>query len=100
MSAPDLNWSSMLNMTKFELEIISNADTYFFFQKTIRGGVCYISKRYREANNKHLKSYDTKQETKHITYLDANNFYGYAISKFPSTSGFKLIDPKDFDSNK
>ena len=28
------------------------------------------------------------------------NSYGYAISKFLPTSGFKRIDPKEFDLNK
>ena len=32
-------------------------------------------------------------------YLDANNLYGYAMSKFLATSGFKWIGPKDFDLN-
>ena len=32
--------------------------------------------------------------------LDANNLYGYAVSKFPSTSGFKWMDRKEFDLNK
>ena len=41
-----------------------------------------------KANNKYLKSYDPKQESKSITYLDENNLYGYAMSKF-LTSGFK-----------
>ena len=44
----------------------------------MKGGVSYISNRYSKANNKYLKSYDPKQESKHI-YLDANNLYGYAI---------------------
>ena len=65
----------------------------------MRGGVSYISNRYSKANNKYLKSYDPKQESKHI-YLDANNLYGYALSNFCPTSGFKWIDPKEFDLNK
>ena len=47
-----------------------------------------------------MKSYDPKQESKHIIYLDANNLYGYAMSKFLPTSGFKWIDPKKFLLNK
>ena len=31
---------------------------YLFFEKDVRGGVCYISKRYSQANNKYLKPYD------------------------------------------
>ena len=60
----------------------------------------YISKRYSKINNKYLKSYDSKQESKHIIYLDANNLYGYTMSKFPPTSGLKWIDPREFKSNK
>ena len=37
---------------------------------------------------------------KHIIYLDVNNLYSYAVSKFASISRFKLIDPKEFDLNK
>ena len=37
---------------------------------------------------------------KHIIYLDANNLYGYAKSKFLPTSRCKWIDPKEFDLNK
>ena len=33
-------------------------------------------------------------------YLDMNNLYGYAMSKFRPTSGFKCTDPKEFDLNK
>ena len=55
-----------------------------------------------------MKSCDSKQESKHITSLDsihiisldANSLYGYAMSKFLPTSGFKWIDPKESDQNK
>ena len=46
-----------------------------------------------------MESHDPKQESEH-TYLDANNLYGYAVSKFLPTSGFKWIDPKEFDLKK
>ena len=65
-----------------------------------RGGVSYIAKKYSKANNKYLKPYDPKQESKHIIYLDANNLYSCAISKFLPTSGFKWIDLKECDLNK
>ena len=87
-------------MTKGELELIADLDKYISFENGIRGGVSYISNRYSKANNNYLKSYDPKQESKLIVYLDANNLYGYAMSKFLPTSGFKWMDPKEFDLNK
>ena len=98
LSAPALSWDAMLNMTKVELELITDSHMYIFFEKGMKGGVSHISKRYSKANNKYLKSYDPKQESKHIVYLDANNLYGYAM--FPPKSGFKWIHLKEFDLNK
>ena len=66
----------MLNMTKVELELIPGPDMYIFFEKGTRGGVSYISNRNSKASNKYLKSYDSKQESRHIIYLDAKNLYG------------------------
>ena len=61
------------SMTKVEIEPISDADLYLFFVEGMRNPVSYISKRYSKANNKYLKSYGPKQESKHIIYLNANN---------------------------
>ena len=47
-----------------------------------------------------MKSYDPKQESKRLIYLDTNNLYSDAISKFLPTSGFKLADPEKFELNK
>ena len=58
-----------------------------------------FANRYSKINSKCLKSYDQKQESKHIC-LDANNLYGYVRSKFLPTSGFKWIDPIEFDLSK
>ena len=49
-----------------------------------------------QANRKYLKSYDPKQESRHIIYLDANNLNEYAMPKFLSITEFKLNNPKDF----
>ena len=93
MNAPGLIWDTML-------KLISDPHMCVFFEKGTRGAISYISNRYGKVNNKYLKSYDPKQESKHIIYLDTNNLYGYAISKFLPTTEFKWIDPKEFDLNK
>ena len=89
----------MFNMTKIKLELISDPDMYIFFEKGMRGEISYISNKYSKAN-KYLKSYDPKQESKHIIYLYTNNLYGYARSKFLPRSGFKWINLEEFDLKK
>ena len=86
----------MLNMTKVELELIPDPNIYIFLEK-IREVQFLI---FLIANNKYLKYYHPKQESRHIIYLDANNLVGYVMSKFLPTSAFKWIDPKEFDLNK
>ena len=100
LRAPGLSWDATLEMIKIDLELILDPDRYIFFEKGTRGGLSYISNRYTKANNKNLKSYDLRQESKYIIYLDANNSYGYAMSKFLPTNWLKWIDPKRFDLNK
>ena len=72
---------------------------YIFFENSTKDGIFCISNNYSNTNNKYLKN-DPKQEPKHIICLEANNFYGYAMSKFLPTSRFKWIDPEEFDLNK
>ena len=43
LSAPGLSWDAMLRMTKNELELIPDPDIHVFFDKSIRGGISYIS---------------------------------------------------------
>ena len=45
-------------------------------------------------------SNEPKQESRHVIYLDANNLYGYVMSKFVPTGVFKWIDPTELDTNK
>ena len=71
------------------LNLLLDTYMYLFFEKGMRGGVSYISKRYSQTNKKYLKSYDLKQESRYIIYLDATNLYGYAMSKFHPIGEFK-----------
>ena len=66
LSAPALSWGAMLNMTKVEIELVTDPDMYIVFEKIMRGGFSYISNRYSKASNNYLKSYDPKQKSKHI----------------------------------
>ena len=73
---------------------------YLFIEKWLRGGISYIAKRYSEASNKYMKSYDPKKPSQFITYLDMNNFYGWAMSGHLPYCGFKWLKSVDnFDVN-
>ena len=49
-----------------------------------RGGICQATYRYAKANNKCMDDYDKNIEWSYVEYLDANNLYGWAMSKISS----------------
>ena len=99
MSGPSLSWDGKFKLAKIELELISDPDMFIFFEKGIKGGISYISDRYSKANNKYLKSYDPKQESKNIIYLEAIVYMAMQCLNF-----FQQVDlngyPKKFNLNK
>ena len=54
---------------------------HFFVERGMRGGISMVSKRYAKANNPLVQDYDPSKPNKYIMYLDANNLYGWAMSK-------------------
>ena len=96
-TSPGLSWDAMLKMTEIKLELMTDIDKFLFIEKGVRGGVSYISKRYAKANNKYMNNYDSKQPSNYITYLDANNLYGWAMSQNLPTGGFKWLSEKEID---
>ena len=63
----------------------------------MRRGISYISKRHCKANNKYMEYSDISKESKYITYLDANNLYGWEMSQYLPYSGFKWLNQKEID---
>ena len=94
-SSPGLSSDAMLKMTGTKLDLISDIDMHLFIEKGMRGGISYISKRYSKANSKHMKCYDSSEESKFIIYLDVNNLYGWAMSQYLPYSAFKWLNQKE-----
>ena len=90
-SSPGLSWDTMLKMTDVKLEKISNIDMYLFIEKGLRGAISYIAKRCANANNKHMKNYYPTKPLKFLIYLDMNNLYGWAMSRYLTYGRFKWL---------
>ena len=98
-TAPGLAWDAALKVTKVELELLSDMGMLLMVEKGIRGGISMISNRYGKANNKYMgKSFKDKEPSKYITYLDANNLYGWAIGKPLPTHDFKWMKPNELEN--
>lgn len=44
-----------------------------------------------------MKNYNEKAPSKYITYRDANNLYGCAMSRYLPTGGFRWLTEKELD---
>ena len=85
-------------MTKIQLELMTDIDMFQFIEKGMRGGISYIANRYGKANNKYMKKYDDKAPSKYVTYLDANNLYGWAMSQYLRNGGFRWMTEKQINN--
>ena len=92
LSLPRLAWQACLKKTNIELELLTDYDMLLMVEEGIRGGICHSIRQYAKANNKYMKNYNNNEESSYIQYLDANNLYGWAMSKKLSVNGFKWTD--------
>ena len=93
LSLPGLVWQACLKKTNIELELLIDYDILLTVEEGIRGGICHSIHRYAKANNKYMKNYNNNnEESSYIQYLDANNLFGWTMSKKLPVNGFKWID--------
>ena len=97
-TSPGLSWDAMLKMTDIKLELMTDIDMFQFIEKGMKGGISYIANRYGKANNNYMKSYDEKEPSKYIIYLDANNLYGWAMSQHLPTGGFRWMTDRQIEN--
>ena len=91
LSLPGLAWQACLKKTNIELELLTDYDMLLMVEEGIRGGICHSIHRYPKANNKYMKNNNNNEESSCIQYLDANNLYGWAMSKKLPVNGFKWL---------
>ena len=94
-TSPGLSWDTMLKMTNIKLELMTDIDMFQFIEKGMHGGISYITNRYRKANNKYMKENDEKAPSRYVTYLDAGNLYGWAMSQYLPTGNFKWMSDRE-----
>ena len=89
---PGLAWQACLKKTNIELELLTHYDMLLMVEEGIRGEIWHSIHRYAKVNNKYMKNYNNNEGSSYVQYLDANNLYGWAMSKKLPVNGFKWID--------
>ena len=92
LPTPGLSWWACLEKTGVKLELTTDENMFLMYEKGIRGGMCHVTCKYAEANNKYMKNYDKNKESSFLIYVDANNLYGWPTSKKLPVDGFKWVD--------
>ena len=81
-TSPGLAWKACLKKTRIKLELLTNPDILLMFEHRIRGGITQAVHRYAKANNKYMgEKFNNEEQSAFLQYLDANNFYGWAMSQ-------------------
>ena len=75
LSAPGLSFyqRSGLKMTQQTLELLTDENMLLLFEKGVGGGICEAVTKYKKANNKYMKNYDSTKPSSYLMYVDANN---------------------------
>ena len=89
ITLPSFAWDCCLKLTGVSLDYITDPNMHLFFEEAMRGGITRITHRYAKANNKYLHDYNPEAISTFISYLDANNLYGLAMSMKQGTGELK-----------
>ena len=58
------------------------------------------SNRHKKANNEFVANYDPKHTKSFLSYKDANNLYGWAMSQPLPTGYFRLLEQNEIDISR
>lgn len=94
-TSPGLDWQADLKKTVVRLDLLTDPDMHLFIEKSLRGGMAVITKRYAKANHKDVQNNDAEKPSNHLIYFDANNLYEWAMSQYLSTHDFQWLSEED-----
>ena len=94
LGIPGLSFNIMLKISKVKLELISDPEMSDFFQKSIRGGMSFITTRKAKSDYTDSNIENCKRRMTHIRYIDGNNLYGSQMLFDLPTEDFKFEDEK------
>ena len=96
LTAPGLSWSACLKYTRVKLELPTDIDMSMFFDKGLIGGISLIANQYARANHAGLgEHFDPNKLLSFILMVDCNNQYGWSMSQYLPTGGFKWLNVED-----
>ena len=102
-TTPGFSWDAALKYSKIKLELLKDREIIdFFIEKgTMRGGISTVCrKKYSISNNKYMDDYNENELSRYIMYFDVTNLYGYTMSDYLPTGGFKWLDnPNNYINN-
>ena len=80
----------MLKMTRVKIKLFTDITIYDFTKKVKCRGISMAGTRYFKANNPKMgKAFNPSYPTTWISYVDATNLYGWAISQFLSIRNYQ-----------
>ena len=92
-TAPGLSWSAALLYTMQRLEIPTDPDMHLFFDKGLTGGASQVANPWAQANHEGMgEKFDPEVMRAYIAMFDCNNQYGWAMSQYLPTHGFKWVE--------
>lgn len=90
-----LAWEALLKKRGVKLDLLNDPEMLLFFERGMRGGVSTIFHRFGKANNKYMKKFNPEKPSKFLSYLDANNLYGWAMCEPLPVGKFEWMNEEE-----
>jgi hypothetical protein len=98
-TAPGYSFDCMLKITQVRLELLTDYNMYMFMERGIRGGITSCIERHAIANNPYTGAkFDPTTPTTFLFYSDANNLYGWSMSRPLPMNNFRWMTAKELET--